>query len=971
MSESQTHSDAFISYRRLNVEFVKDFVDALKANDKEVWIDWEDIPPGSESFTEDIQRGIEGSDAFIAILSPEYLESTYTVDLELGYAIELKKKIIPVVYKKFEDHPIPDGIGHINWIYFTPHAGQENTLEDGMVRVFEALDVDFSYVRDHTRLLQRAREWDSGNRHDSYLMNGEEIITAESWLAQSANKEPAANQLHHEFIQASRRHETQITRRNMGIAVFVTLLSIVLAGFALFQRQQAIEQRSIAEEQRAIAVEERDRAEEQQRLSDSRRLSVLSLVALNLGEVDTALLLGLEALQSADTVEAVGSLVSAFESSPYLETYLYDHYEALTAVAYHPTKNLAVTTAEDGSLVLWNMDSRRAVLNYASTDSEIWDITFHPDGEYFVVAVADGSLRLYNTDTEDPAHIIDNAHQGIITSANFNADGSLLATTSYDYNAIIWQADTLMDDAPEFRALLADDNETTHYDWLMDTTWNPEGTQVAVITWDNILQIWDSESGELVFEPLQLSIGSDNFSISATWSPDGRFILLGDVLGTIRFFDASSGQLIDFQLSRHIDHVREVVYHPSGEYFASVSHDGSIILWASGNGQPITDGPIIVHSGQVNAVAFSADGAQMVTVGDDGRVVLFDMTQPDLLAEFVLAHESEIYQVMYTDDAILSVGLDGNVYSTDTESYESTVLFTPTIGRITAADLSVDRTLLALATDAGDVQVWDMTTNEPIGDSFTAHSASIFGVAFRPDSTQLATSGDDSIVRLWDIADLRENTFSNAVEFRGHEDGVFDVVWHPTALIIASASRDTTIRLWDVESGETVNTLYGHDDDVQTVLFNPSGDELVSGGRDSYILLWDVETALSGAEVEANLLGNHDDWVLSLAFHPTENMLVTGSRDRSIALWDMETLQVIGGLLTHHESWVWSVAVSPDGLHVASGGRDHHLVVWDINLNHWKTLACEIANRSFDEDEWFQFRPEQDYRETCVNRVVS
>ena len=216
MPDRPANTDAFVSYRRLDVDFVKQFVDALKSGGKEVWVDWEDLPPGAEQFTEEIKRGIEGADAFIAILSPGYLESTYCVDLELGYAAELSKKIIPVVYQKFEDYPIPPSIGHINWIYFTPHAGHDNTFEDSLPRVVEALDIDFDYVRDHTRLLQRARAWDINDRRHSYLLTGDELAAGESFLIQSATKDPAATVIHYEYVQDSRKWENQKTRAKSG-----------------------------------------------------------------------------------------------------------------------------------------------------------------------------------------------------------------------------------------------------------------------------------------------------------------------------------------------------------------------------------------------------------------------------------------------------------------------------------------------------------------------------------------------------------------------------------------------------------------------------------------------------------------------------------------------------------------------------------------------------------------------------------
>ena len=58
-----------------------------------------------------------------------------------------------------------EDISHINWIYFTPHAGHKNDFEESFPRVIEAMEVDFDYVRSHTRLLQRANQWqENGHR---------------------------------------------------------------------------------------------------------------------------------------------------------------------------------------------------------------------------------------------------------------------------------------------------------------------------------------------------------------------------------------------------------------------------------------------------------------------------------------------------------------------------------------------------------------------------------------------------------------------------------------------------------------------------------------------------------------------------------------------------------------------------------------------------------------------------------------
>lgn len=159
--QSSDFSDVFVSYRRKNVEFTKQLVEALRDAGREVWIDWEDIPPASTGFSDDIKRGLEGADAFIAILSPDYMESYYCVELELGYAVELKKKIIPIVLEPFDQDGLPEGVGSINWIYFTPHAGHNNTFEESFPKVLQALDQDLEHARFHKRLALRALDWDA------------------------------------------------------------------------------------------------------------------------------------------------------------------------------------------------------------------------------------------------------------------------------------------------------------------------------------------------------------------------------------------------------------------------------------------------------------------------------------------------------------------------------------------------------------------------------------------------------------------------------------------------------------------------------------------------------------------------------------------------------------------------------------------------------------------------------------------
>src|SRR5687768_16615492 len=202
-SSASDFSDVFVSYRRKDVEFTKQVVEALRQAGKEVWVDWEDIPPGSVGFSDDIKRGLQGADAFIAVLSPDYLESPYCVDMEMKYAIEMNKKMIPIVLKKFDGMDIPQGIGQINWIYFTPHAGHEDTFEEAMPKVMAALETDLEHMREHKRWLLRAIEWQNKQKGNAFLLTGGDLEHAYHWLASAAGKEPLPTPLHTEYIETS------------------------------------------------------------------------------------------------------------------------------------------------------------------------------------------------------------------------------------------------------------------------------------------------------------------------------------------------------------------------------------------------------------------------------------------------------------------------------------------------------------------------------------------------------------------------------------------------------------------------------------------------------------------------------------------------------------------------------------------------------------------------------------------------
>ena len=56
-------SDVFISYSRNDSDFVRALHNRLTGEGRDVWVDWEDIPPSAD-WLADIERAIDASDVF-------------------------------------------------------------------------------------------------------------------------------------------------------------------------------------------------------------------------------------------------------------------------------------------------------------------------------------------------------------------------------------------------------------------------------------------------------------------------------------------------------------------------------------------------------------------------------------------------------------------------------------------------------------------------------------------------------------------------------------------------------------------------------------------------------------------------------------------------------------------------------------------------------------------------------------------
>ena len=244
-SDQVPMSHVFLSYSRKDRDAVAAIITALRAAGQEVWadledVDLEDIAP-SAVWMDNIKTAIANADSLIFFISPDSVTSQ-VCGIELNYAVDLSKRIVPVVIRDTPVEAVPAPLPDINWAFV-----RQGTFDADVARLVEILETDIERIHLHTRLLVRATEWETRGGDKSLLLRGAQLAEAEQWLAGQTDQKPTTTPAQGQFIAASRRAASRRQRGSVTGAAAVILVMAVVTTVAVFQWHNATVQRNQAQ----------------------------------------------------------------------------------------------------------------------------------------------------------------------------------------------------------------------------------------------------------------------------------------------------------------------------------------------------------------------------------------------------------------------------------------------------------------------------------------------------------------------------------------------------------------------------------------------------------------------------------------------------------------------------------------------------------------------------------------------------
>lgn len=305
------------------------------------------------------------------------------------------------------------------------------------------------------------------------------------------------------------------------------------------------------------------------------------------------------------------------------------------------------------------------------------------------------------------------------------------------------------------------------------------------------------------------------------------------------------------------------------------------------------------HADEVNAVAFSPDGARIASAGEDTALVLWDAASGEQLA------------VSYEHFSFIK--------SVDFHPQDADRLLTG----------SWDRTLI----------VWDVSGEMPVAaEMIQGAPAVVEDASYSPDAALLAYGVGDGTARVYDLAAGEER-----YRFQLDALQVTDVAFSPDGMLLGAAGGfpDTHASLFDLDSGALAFQMVGHEGGVLSLAFNPDSTLLVTGGDDSALVFWPLSTEESadavsedGARVAAgeDAVFSLPDWPVELAFSPDGTVLAVALADGTIQLWDVALRELLVTFVAH-DGMVKSVAFNPEGTRLASAGSDGLVMVWAVAVS--------------------------------------
>jgi WD40 repeat protein len=526
---------------------------------------------------------------------------------------------------------------------------------------------------------------------------------------------------------------------------------------------------------------------------------------------------------------------------------------------------------------------------------------------------------------------------------------------------------------------------------MVEVAFSPDGRTFATGGSNGMIRIWDRDTlmqkTELPFYPDPL----DQYrSLDLLYSPSG------DVLAALSRsrYEKDSGRVVLFDVDSgdswplahgSPNNVVQMAFKEEGNTLITAERDGQVRLWNTSTGQPIGKPRQLNKGATWRRAAFSSDLRLLAAGGPkstfepleanqlpDVLIKVYDLETGDPVSE-LQTDQSILGKLQFTQDSLYLINPGNPPYHSGKLviwdiATELEVFFNPAV-KCFAGVVSISNDQVAVG--GQDFILFVNPAEETIVKRWDGVPGIVFDLALSPDGKQLASTGWDGMVRLWDLP-RKENPKTVELDTPTTEylsfspDGDMLASAHPAGVVlrdafsfkelyrldgqtrpvfspsgdrlatVSSDANDVSIHFWDCRSGQQIGaplSLEGYtmesprnSDTGQQLAFSTNGKLIGYAGAGDKLIILDVASARIHREfVIPSTLGRR---YLAFGTNGEGQDLIAipeGIRTVKLVNLDNDHEQILEGPTGH----IRGVVFSPDGLRLVSSGHD--IFVWNTN----------------------------------------
>lgn len=283
--------------------------------------------------------------------------------------------------------------------------------------------------------------------------------------------------------------------------------------------------------------------------------------------------------------------------------------------------------------------------------------------------------------------------------------------------------------------------------------------------------------------------------------------------------------------------------------------------------------------------------APLVAVSGHKQVLLYD-TNKNRLAGVLPFPEGTIHTLKFTRDGAMLLagggrgGQSGKVIVWDVKTGKRLFEVGKEYDVVLAADISPDRTLVALGGPSKVLKVYGTSDGELVYES-KKHTEWVTAIEFSPDGVLLASGDRNGGLVVWEAPTGRE-----FYDLRGHQACITDVSWRLDSNLLASCSEDTTVKLWEMQNGNQIKNWGAHGGGTASVRFAKDG-RLVTTGRDRVAKVWDQNGGMQ------KQLENFNDLANRAVFTHDDTRVIAGDWSGEVRVWELKEGKRVANLVAN------------------------------------------------------------------------